>query len=190
MDPDTRLMVKFKEGDRSAFEILFEKYHRPILNFCYRFLKDQFDAEEVAQETFIQMYRAAPDYQPLTKFSTWLYTIAKNICLNRLRKGRIDTLSDIEVMDNEGLLQQDKLGSSDPTPHQELEQKELAGIVKKAVEGLPESLRLPLILRRYQELSYEEIAQVVGISVTAVKLRLYRARRLLAEALAPYIKIE
>jgi RNA polymerase sigma-70 factor (ECF subfamily) len=189
MDPDTQRMLRFQKGERAAFEMLFEKYHRPILNFCFRFLGNTHDAEDTAQDTFIQVYQAAPRYQPLTKFSTWLYTIAKNLCLNKLRKGQNPGLEEINPpMDDLDRDPAEAIVSDYPGPDQELEQKELSEIVQKAVLDLPLSMRLPLILRRYQELSYEEIAQILGCSVTAVKLRLHRAKGILAQRLGPYIK--
>ena len=182
-------MVKFRKGERAAFEALFEKYNRPVFHFCFRFLGNSHDAEDIAQDTFIQLYKAASQYEPRSKFSTWLYTIAKNLCLNRLRLGIRETCDNPNATeDEESYRLKDKIDSSDPGPHQQMEQKELSSAVQKAVLALPESLRLPLILRRYQELSYNEIAEVMEISVTAVKLRLHRAKPLLAQKLAPYLE--
>ncbi len=191
MDPDAQRMLQFQNGDRAAFEDLFEKYHRPILNFCFRFLGNSHEAEDITQDTFIQAYLAAFRYQPLTKFSTWLYTIAKNLCLNRLREGRMEvSLQFSDPMNEEESLLEEQIESHHPSPDQQLEEKELAEIVQEAIRSLPATLRLPLILQRYQELSYEEIAQVMGCSVTAVKLRLHRAKGLLAQRLAPYLERE
>lgn len=187
MDPDARLMVQFRKGKRAAFEALFDKYNRPVFHFCFRFLGNSHDAEEIAQDTFIQVFQAAPQYEPRSKFSTWLYTIAKNRCLNKLRAGQRETpdnSSATEDEDSSGL--KDKLRSNNLGPDRQLEQKELSNAVQEAVRSLPESIRLPLILRRYQDLSYNEIAEIMEISVTAVKLRLHRAKPLLAQKLAPY----
>ena len=187
MDPDAELMLCLKNGDRAAFEKLFEKYQRPILNFCYRFLGNQPDAEEVTQEAFIQLYHAAGRYQPLSKFSTWFYTIAKNLCLNRLRRDRNESRFGRDPLgDKEGERLEERIPSNAPNPHQALEKRELSSLIQKAVLALPVSLRIPLLLRRYQELSYEEIAEIVDCTVTAVKLRLHRAKRILAQSLAPY----
>jgi len=189
MDPDAQRMLQFQKGDQKAFEELFEKYHRPILNFCFRFLGNSHEAEDIAQDTFIQVYQAAPRYQPLTKFSTWLYTIAKNLCLNRLREGRMEAMAKVNsLMGEEESLLEEQIVSNNPGPDQQAEEKEITEIVQKAIRDLPAAIRLPLILRRYQELSYEEIAQILGCSVTAVKLRLHRAKRLLAQRLAPHIE--
>lgn len=183
IDPDAERMVRFQQGDRAAFEVLFEKYHPPLLRFAYRFLINQADAEEVVQETFLQVYQAAPNYQPLARFSTWLYTIAKNRCLNRLRAGGDESFG--EDLFPEGI---EIIPSGDPPPDRELERREISHLVQRAIGELPPSLRLPLILRRYEELSYEEIAEIAGCTVTAVKLRLHRAKLLLAKELAPYFR--
>jgi RNA polymerase sigma-70 factor (ECF subfamily) len=189
MDPDVQRMLQFQKGERAAFEALFEKYHRPILNFCFRFLGNPHDAEDITQDTFLQVYQAAPRYQPLTKFSTWLYTIAKNLCLNRLREGQMEAVAEINrLADTEESLLEEQIMSNNPGPDQQVEEKEITEIVQKAIRELPAILRLPLILRRYQELSYEEIAQILGCSVTAVKLRLHRAKRILAQRLGPYLE--
>jgi RNA polymerase sigma-70 factor, ECF subfamily len=188
MDPDAKLMVRFRDGDRAAFEALFEKYHLQMINFCFRFLGNRDDAEELAQETFLNAYQAAPGYRPLTKFSTWLYTIAKNLCLNRLRKenparfGRISFFRKEETVEEEAAM----LPDEGPTPEREVADKELAEIVRRTVRELPAPLRLAVILHRYHELSYDEIAKIAGCSVTAVKLRLHRAKRILAAKLGPY----
>lgn len=190
MDPDAQRMLQFQKGERAAFETLFEKYHRPVLNFCFRFLGNAHDAEDIAQDTFLQVYQAAPRYQPLTKFSTWLYTIAKNLCLNRLREGRqeaSESLNPFTEDEEESLSLEEKIPAEAPGPDEELEEKKISEIVQGAIRDLPASIRLPLILSRYQELSYEEIAQILGCSVTAVKLRLHRAKRVLAKKLAPYL---
>ena len=187
LDPDTRLMVRFRKGDKDAFKALFEKYNRPVFQFCFRFLGNSHDAEDITQDTFIQVFQAAPQYEPRSKFSTWLYTIAKNLCLNRLRAGRRETPDNTcATQDEESSRLKDKLNSGNPGPDRQLEQKELSKIVQEAVQALPESIRLPLILRRYQDLSYNEIAAIMEISVTAVKLRLHRAKSMLASKLSSY----
>ena len=187
MDPDARLMVLFQKGDRPSFEKLFEKYHRPLLNFCFRILGNPHDAEEITQEVFIQVHQSAERYQPLAKFSTWLYTIARNLCLNRLRSRKQEGIEKpYETGEGEEWPRpQERVRSERPTPEQDLEQKEVAEIVRQAILQLPESLRVPLILRRYQDLSYGEIAEITGVSVTAIKLRLHRAKLSLARQLGP-----
>ncbi len=188
MNNDSQLMVQFKNGNKAAFEQLFDAYHRPIINFCYRLLGNVSDAEEVAQETFLKVYRAADQYEPLAKFSTWLYTIAKNLCLNRIRDTHPERLQDIESEDSEENVLETTIPANTPSPEEECSEKELSKIIERAVSNLPSSLRIPFILNRYQEQSYEEIAKILGISVTAVTIRIHRALKRLTKKLEPYIK--
>jgi RNA polymerase sigma-70 factor (ECF subfamily) len=185
---DTEWMRRFQVGDEAAFERLFEKHHRPIIHFCFRLLGNREESEEIAQETFLRVYRSAEGYQPLAKFSTWLYTIAKNLCLNRLRKKDPTRSSDLSDNDTQGDYLEETIADPAPTQDCKYSEKELGEIVQKAVSNLPASLRLPLILYRYQELSYQEIAQILDCTVTAVKLRLYRGIQILEKRLAPYIQ--
>ncbi len=186
---DADIMLQFKGGDKAAFEQLFDKYHRAIINFCYRLLGNLEDAEEVAQETFLQVYRSKDQYQPLAKFSTWLYTIAKNLSLNRIRDRHSERFYDIQSEESEGNVLEETIPSDTPSPEAEFSEKELSEIIKKAVDKLPPSIRIPFILNRYQEQSYEEIAKILEISETAVTLRMYRANQILAKRLSHYIKI-
>ena len=187
---DSEVMLQFKGGDQAAFELLFDKYHRQIINFNYRLLGNLADAEEIAQEAFLQVYRSAGNYQPLAKFSTWLYTIAKNRCLNCIRDKHPERLYDIESEDSESHVLEETIPSETPSPEEELSEKELSKIIEQAVSQLPSSLRMPFVLNRYQEQSYEEIAHILEISVTAVTIRIHRAIKILTKKLAPYIKLE
>ena len=186
-DPGIQLMLQFQQGDPVAFASLFEEYYRPIFKFSCRMLMNSGDAEEITQETFIQVYKAAPRYQPTAKFSTWIYTIAKNLCLNKLKaKKQVGLMETIHGGENFSL--DEVLASSDPLPATELEQQERANMVKRAIESLPPLLRIPIILSRYQELSNQEIASITGCSETAIKLRIHRAMGYLAKKLKRYVK--
>jgi len=186
---DADLMLQFKEGNSSAFEQLFDKYHRAIINFCYRLLGNLADAEEVAQEVFLQVYRGAENYQPLAKFSTWLYTIAKNLSLNRIRDRHGERFEYLESEESEGNILEETIPADTPSPEAEYSEKELSEIIKQAVSKLPLSIRVPFILNRYQEQSYDEIATILSVSVTAVTLRLHRAKEILKKKLESHIKI-
>ncbi|MBI3359044.1 MAG: sigma-70 family RNA polymerase sigma factor [Nitrospirae bacterium] len=189
MKNDIDLMLQFKGGDKTAFEQLFDKYHRPLINFCYRLLDNLADAEEIAQETFFQVHRAAPQYQPLAKFSTWLYTIAKNLCLNRIRDRYKERFDDMQSEESEDNVLEETVPAETPSPEAEFTEQELSAIIKQAISKLPPSIRIPFILNRYQELSYDEIANILELSVTAVTLRIHRAKQILTRKLEPYIKI-
>jgi len=188
-EDDAQVMLLFKGGNLLAFEHLFDKYHRAIINFCTRLLGNLADAEEVSQEVFLQVYRSADRYQPLAQFSTWLYTIAKNLCLNRIRDRHSERFEDIQSEASEGNVLEETIPAKTPSPEEECSEKELSEIIQQVVAKLPLSIRVPFILNRYQERSCEEIAQILGISETAVTLRLHRAKKILTEQLVSYIKI-
>lgn len=182
-------MLRVRDGDRAAFEVLIEKYRQPLLNVIARTIGRQADAEDLAQDVFVRVYRAAPRYEPTAKFSTWLYTIARRICLNHVRAQSLRRwFSWTSEHDDPDDAPNDPPDPRAPDPAQDLERRELQRIVAQAVAALPERLRFAVVLRRYEELSYEEIAEILGCTVTAAKLRVHRANALLADRLGPYVK--
>ncbi|MBI3606497.1 MAG: sigma-70 family RNA polymerase sigma factor [Nitrospirae bacterium] len=192
LDPDVELMLRVQAGDRPAFEALVGKYQRPLVNLIGRYLGAYDDAEDLAQEVFIRVHRAAPRYQPTAKFSTWLYTIARRLCANHARGRALRrwfTLSR-DAADAEDDSPDEGRDVADPAddPSVTAEKRQLRRVVAQALSALPDTLRSAVILRRYEELSYEEIATIVGCSVTAAKLRVHRAKSILAKRLAPYAK--
>lgn len=188
-DPDVVLMLRVKDGDRAAFDALIEKYGRPLLNVIARTIGRDADAEDLAQDVFVRVYRAAPNYQPTAKFSTWLYTIARRVCLNHIRAQSLRRWFSFSGNDDDpDEAPNDPPDTRTPDPAADMERRELQRIVARAVAALPERLRFAVILRRYEELSYEEIADVLGCSVTAAKLRVHRANAILADRLAPYVQ--
>lgn len=189
-DPDAALMLRVKEGDREAFEALVEKYKHPVMNLLYRTLPDAIEAEDLAQQVFIQVYKSAHRYQVAAKFSTWLFTIARNLCLNEIRRRSrhpaesLDaTLPDTE--DQPARQYEDTKVFSPPETvlHGELEEK-----IEDALAALPEKQRTALLLCRQDELSYEDIADVLECSVSATKSLIHRARETLKDQLKPYLK--
>ncbi|MFZ5876551.1 MAG: RNA polymerase sigma factor [Nitrospirota bacterium] len=187
-DPDVVLMLRVRDGDRAAFDLLIERYRKPLLNVITRAIGRDADAEDLAQDVFVRVYRSAPRYEPTAKFSTWLYTIARRVCLNHARAQtfrRWFSLGGDEERDDPPA---DPPDPRAPDPMIDMERRELQRVVATAVAGLPERLRFAVVLRRYEELSYEEIAQILECSVTAAKLRVHRANAILAERLTPYVK--
>jgi len=184
MDADVDLMLKFQAGDVSAFEQLMRKHQKSVINTIYRFIGNRADAEELAQEVFLKAYNSVQKYKPKAKFSTWLYKIVTNLCLNELRRKRFEMVS----LDDLAEETNDVIDAEQIPPDIALERKELAFCVKKSVELLPEKQRMALILREYDGLSYKEIAEVMGCSVVSVQSRLQRAKANLKEKLAPYFK--
>jgi len=176
-DPDVQLMLAFQNGSRSAFETLMQNYYSRILNFIYRFVANKQIAEDLTQEVFLRVFKYGPRYKPKSKFQTWLYTIAKNIYLNELRKNKdfVASLDDPVTLGKEDL----EIQIDDPKncgADEELIRKEKAMVIRQAIGNLPENQRMAVILRRYDNFSYAEIAETLGVSDKAVKSLLSRAK--------------
>ena len=190
LDPDASLMLRVKQGDMQAFEELVEKYKQPITNLICRTLQDAAEAEDLAQNVFLQVFKSAHRYRVSAKFSTWLYTIARNLCLNEIRRRSrhpADSL-DADHSDQEEQPQrqyEDKKSHSAPD---RLLQDELVNKVNQALAELPETQRTALLLCREEELSYEEIASVLGCSLSATKSLIHRGRETLKQKLKPYLR--
>jgi RNA polymerase sigma-70 factor (ECF subfamily) len=180
-DPDIELMLRFKRGDERAFEELVKKHTRGVLNLVYRYLGDASRAEDVAQDVFVKVYRARAKYQPQAKFSTWLYRIAVNHCLNEIRSRRSQPATAAPAND---LLEQP---AGDP-PEGRLSRAELQEAVKAAIDALPENQRMAVLLARYEDMSYDQIAETMGMSLEAVKSVLHRAKESLKQSLAKYAR--
>ena len=175
-DRDVALMERVKNGDDGAFEELLTRHYQSVYRLAYRFLYDSPEAEDITQEVFLRVFRAAQTYSPKAKFSTWLYTITKNLCFNELRKKRSVTIFSIE---DEML---PELPSVDESPVSKLEEAEVKKRVLDAVRELPANLRIAVLLLKYHDLSYEEVADILGCTVNAVKLRVHRAKKFLARS--------
>ena len=189
-DPDAALMLLVKEGDSHAFAQLVEKYKQPVMNMVYRMLRDATEAEDVAQNVFIQVHKSAHRYRIASKFSTWLFTITRNLCLNELRRRSRHPADSIESSfpsdDPQPSLQlEDKKNFSPPDNllHSELEEK-----INECVNELPEQQKIAIILCRQDEMSYEEMAKVLDCSLSATKSLIHRARETLKQKLKPYLK--
>ncbi|MFZ5862903.1 MAG: RNA polymerase sigma factor [Nitrospirota bacterium] len=187
-DPDVALMLRVREGDRAAFDVLVERYRKPLMNVIARTIGRDADAEDLAQDVFVRVYRSAPRYEPTAKFSTWLYTIARRVCLNHARAQRFRRWFTLTGDDDQDDPPNDPPDPRTLDPMLDMERRELRRVVAQAVASLPERLRFAVVLRRYEDLGYEEIAQILGCSVTAAKLRVHRANAILANRLTPYLK--
>jgi len=190
MDPDAALMLRVKQGDEGAFAELVEKYKQPVMNVVYRMLRDATEAEDLAQNVFVQVFRSAHRYQVSSKFSTWLFTIVRNLCLNEIRRRSrhpADSLDATHPEQEDQPWQQydDKQTVSPPDRvlHGELEDK-----IEQALAELPENQRIAIVLCRQDELSYEEIAEVLGCSLSATKSLIHRGRETLKLKLKPYLQ--
>lgn len=181
-DPDVKLMLKFQQGDRSAFDALFEKYKKPLVNFTYRFSGNKMIAEELTQETFLRVYKAAKNYSPTAKFSTWLFRIATNLCLNERR--RIENRFWTDGYDKEYHAGQPEANyNAVKPPHKLAEQREKHFLIQKAVLALPDKQRAALLLLIQNGFSYKEIGSQMNLSEKAVKSLIFRARQNLKQKL-------
>jgi RNA polymerase sigma-70 factor (ECF subfamily) len=183
-DADAALMLAFQQGDEGAFRTLFERHARAMVGFCHHFVRDPARAEELAQDVFVKLYQASARYRPSARFKTFLYRIASNHCLNELRRGEYGA-RDAERPGDEPA-DPDALASSAPTPEASAEGAALERAVGALLEKLPEKQRAALVLCRLEGLSYEEIADVLETSVSAVKSLVHRATVAAADALAPF----
>ncbi|HLF94142.1 MAG TPA: sigma-70 family RNA polymerase sigma factor [Planctomycetota bacterium] len=178
-DPDIELMLRFQKGDEPAFEELVKKHTRGVLNLVYRYLGDASRAEDVAQDIFVKVYRARMKYEPKAKFSTWLYRVAVNHCLNEIRSRKSQPSLSAPIND---LLEQ----PAGEDPDSRISRSELQQAVKAAIDFLPENQRMAVILARYEDMSYDEIAETMGMSLEAVKSVLFRAKENLKQSLSRY----
>src|SRR3954470_450534 len=189
-DPDAALMLRVKQGDRDAFAELVEKYKQPVMNLVFRTLRDATEAEDLAQHVFLQVYKSAHRYEVSAKFSTWLFTIVRNLCLNEIRRRSRHPADSMDATHPEQADQpwqqyEDKKSASPPDHllHEELEDK-----IEEALAELPENQRSAMVLCRQDELSYEQIAEVLGCSLSATKSLIHRARETLRVKLKPYLR--
>jgi RNA polymerase sigma-70 factor (ECF subfamily) len=190
IDPDAALMLRVKQGDTAAFTELVEKYKQPVINVIYRTLRDATEAEDLAQNVFVQVYKSADRYRITAKFTTWLFTIARNLCLNEIRRRSRHPADSLDAthpdQDDQPLHQfEDKNTFSPPD---KLLQGELEQKIEQALAQLPENQRTAVLLCRQDELSYEEIAGVLGCSLSATKSLIHRGRETLKEKLKPYLR--
>jgi RNA polymerase sigma-70 factor (ECF subfamily) len=181
VDPDIALMLRFQKGDERAFEELVRRHTRGVLNLVYRYLGDASRAEDMAQDVFVKVYKARMKYEPKAKFSTWLYRIAVNHCLNEIRSRKSQPSLSAPVND----LLEEPAGND---PDARLQREDLQQAVRAALDALPENQRLAVLLSRYQEMSYEEIAETMGISLEAVKSVIFRAKENLKLSLARFAR--
>jgi RNA polymerase sigma-70 factor (ECF subfamily) len=179
---DEDLMSRVKRGEAEAFEMLLARYQKPLFSFIFRMVGDFHKAQDIFQETFFRVFRNAWRYDESLRFSPWLYRIARNLCLEEIRRRKRVKI----ILVDEGAKLQPKELWGRETLDEEVE--EMRRIVERAILQLPERQREVLLLRENQGLSYEDIAQITGMSVPAIKSCLHRARMALKDILAPYLR--
>jgi RNA polymerase sigma-70 factor (ECF subfamily) len=177
-DLDLNLVERTMAGDESAFERLVNKYQHSVLNTIYRYIGNYNEAEDIAQDVFVKVWRNIKSFKGKAKFSTWLYRIAVNQCLDYRRKRKEKTVS----LDN--TLEESKIPES-LTVGLDFERQKKAEIVRQAINELPDNQRAALILAKYDDKSYQEIAQIMGISLASVASLIFRAKERLKDKLVP-----
>lgn len=182
---DFTLMERIGAGDHQAFRELVERHQNAVIGTVAKMLGNASESEDIAQQVFLRIWRNAKRYRPDAKFTTYLFTITRNLVFNESRrKSRKKEVSSDEREENSNCLVE---ASPDRQPDAELLQAELQQAVDAAIASLPETQRMAVVLRRYKQLSYEEIAETLELSVSAVKSLLFRARTTLRESLNDYL---
>ncbi len=182
-------MARIGKGDEDAFEILVNRHQTSVLNLVYRFIGDRTQANDLAQEVFLKVWRSAQDYEPKAKFTTWIYRITANLCFNELKSARRKKWFSFNWSNEHGEhTLEEMLADSAPSAEDVLLEKERSRQISDALQSLPENQRMALILTRYDDLSYQEIARIIGCSVPAVESLLVRAKRTLQEKMKNFKK--
>lgn len=193
-DPDIRLMLRVRdEDDQEAFSELVERFQQRLVGVMHHLVGGRHEAEDLAQEVFLRIYRARKKYRPRARFSTWLFTIANNLALNRLRDKQRKPVVPLNVRDSGplGPRPAEQLAKDDTAqPHTRMEEQELSVVVQRALESLNERQRMAVVLNKFEDMGYNEIAEVMEMTPKAVKSLLSRARANLRVALQEYVYMD
>src|SRR5947207_12393092 len=186
---DAEFMLRVKAGDVSAFDCLVQKCRRPIINFMYRMAHNTAAAEDLAQEVFLRVYRSRASYEPSAKFSTWLYRIATNLGVNHARDTRHERPENITNLDeaDEETGQTPDLADKAPTIEEEIVRRERLTAIRQKVEALPERQKMAVLMHKYQQMDYKQIAEVLKLSESATKSLLFRAYETLRTQLREFV---
>jgi len=174
LERDAQLMLRVREGDTQSFALLLEKYRGPVIHFLYRMISNQAVAEELAQEVFLRVYRSRANYEPTAKFTTWLFRIASHLALNHIRDGRRERNQEsLDEEISEGMGRQ--VASRGPTVEQSLVRESKFVEIRQAIQNLPAKQRAAVLMHKYEEMEYSQIAAALECSESAVKSLLFRA---------------
>ena len=184
LDLDAQLMLQVRDGDDDSFRLLLEKHRAPVVRFVYRMIQDQAVSEELGQEVFLSIYRARAGYEPAAKFTTWMFRIASHLALNWLRDGRNEKKRRVSIDAREGGARAREFPGPEPTVEEHLVQKTRLDEIRQAIARLPEKQRAAVVMHKYEELEYTQIAGALGCSEAAVKSLLFRAYQSLRGSLA------
>lgn len=190
-DPDIRLMLRVRDDDPAAFAELVERFQHRLVAVMNHLVGHPDEAEDLAQEVFLRVYRNRKKYRPRAKFATWLFTIANNLALNALRDRQRRPVVPWEGHESGAFGSRHTehfAPTREPPPAQKMQQEELAGVIRSALDSLNERQRIAIVLNKFEDMNYAEIGEVMGLSTKAVKSLLSRARGKLREALQGYIE--
>ena len=186
---DAEMMLRVKAGDDSAFDYLVQKYRRPIISFMYRMAHNGAAAEDLAQEVFLRVYRSRKNYEPSAKFSTWLYRIATNLGVNYARDTRHERPENVMPLDEPDVEtgQAPDLPDKAPNVEEQILRRERLRAIRQKIEALPERQKLAVLMHKYQQMDYRQIAEVLKLSESATKSLLFRAYETLRVQLKDFI---
>ncbi len=183
LDFDAELMLRVKEGDGASFGVLLEKHRSSVIHFLYRMVQNHAVAEELAQEAFLRVYRSRVTYEPTAKFTTWLFRIATHLALNALRDGKNER-SQERLDDDSSDMPVRQVSDLRPSVEQSMVYQAKLAEIRSAIAALPEKQRAAVLMHKYEEMEYSQIAKVLGCSESAVKSLLFRAYETLRARLA------
>lgn len=188
---DEELMLRYKDGDKNAFEMLFRRYERPVLDFIYRMVIDSTVAESLCQEAFYRVVKSKKQYMATAQFKTWLFQIAHNLCRDRLRRmkhrSHLSLNSPVKAQNNDDIELQDLISDPSPGIVENVETGEMETLIKAAIASLPEEEHLVVVLKEYQGMQYSEISEVLNCPIGTLKSHNYRAHKKLEKILSKYI---
>jgi len=192
---DKALMVRIAEGDEAALRVLIEKHQGAVYGTIAKMLGDPVEAQDLAQQVFVRVYRAAGSYRATAQFKTWIFTIVRNLVFNEHRRRSRATLISLSPVENDQThsgpaAATDLPDTANKTPGENMLQAEMLRKIDEAILALPDQQRLAIVLRRYDEFTYEQIAEILKTSVPATKSLLFRARETLRVALQDYLEKE
>jgi RNA polymerase sigma-70 factor, ECF subfamily len=190
IDSDLELMLRVSRGDADSFGVLLNRHRGPLLSYFVRMVRDRALAEDLAQEAFLRVYQARERYQPEARFTTWLYRIATNLALNAIRDRRSDpmVLEAGAEPDGEFASLLDRAPDKRPNVEENLAESDRQRLIREAIEALPEKQRAAVILHKYQDVDYRQIASILKVSESAVKSLLFRAYESLRVRLEPLLQ--
>lgn len=182
-EDDRELIEKAREGDEKAYRALLSRYERAVYNVCYRMVRDKEEARDLAQEAFMKVFAILDRYNPSYAFSNWLLKITSNLCIDAMRKRRVDTFPmDEPVHTTKGDIERQYPSPTD-SPDRTLLGKERMALLQRAIDNLPPHYRIMIVLRHQEDRTYDDIASILDLPLGTVKARIHRAREMLKNAL-------